>query len=137
MVNCLWLRCLMHLDILFFLVHWAFLSSTFGSSTGEYSDSSCSSLSADDFVSFSTGLMFAFKHFSSMASPTCVSVPSRLWELEPSRNKLKPSSKDEEWLIGGCAWIYYTFLNALDIGILVSLLCYILWMVHYMLSFVH
>jgi len=103
----------MCLDILFFLVHQAFLSSAFGSSTGEYSYSSCFSLSSNDFISFSTGLTFIFKHFSYMASPTHLSVPSRLWELKLSSNdswELKPSSKDEDtanW--GPCMDLLHVF----------------------------
>ena len=89
----------MCLDISFFLVCQAFLSSTFGSLTSEYSYSSCSFLSSDDFVRLLTGLTFISKCFSYKMSPTCLSVPSRLQELKPSSNdalELKPSSKDED-----------------------------------------
>jgi len=86
----------MHLDILFFIVHRAFLSGAFGSSTGEYSYSSCSSLPSDNFVRLLTGPMFIFEHFSSKTSPTRHSIPSKLWELKPSSNKLKPSNRDED-----------------------------------------
>jgi len=86
----------MCLNISFFLVHQAFLSGTLGSLTGEYSYSSCSSLSSDDFIRLLTGLMFIFECFSYMVSPTHLSIPSRLWELKPSSKKLEPSSKDKD-----------------------------------------
>jgi len=137
-VNCLWSRHLMHLDILFFIVHRAFLSGAFGSSTGEYSYSSCSSLPSDNFVRLLTGPMFIFEHFSSKTSPTRHFHPIKaLGNSSPQATNSNLQTGMRTQPIGGCAWIYYAFLNALDIGKLVSLLCYVLWMAHYASSFVH
>jgi len=57
--------------------------------------------------------------------------------LSPQAMSLNLQARMRTWLIGGHAWIYYVFLNALDIGIPVSLLCYVLWMAHYTSSHVH
>jgi len=76
----------MHLDNCLLSTCWVFLSSAFGSSPGEYAYSPYSPFLTDEFVHFLIVLTFVFKHFSHMASPTHLSIPSKLQELEPSSN---------------------------------------------------
>ena len=79
----------MHLDNCLLFTCQAFLSSSFGSSPGEYACSPSSSFLTDKFIHFLIVLTFIFECFPHMASPTHLSVPSKLRELEPSSNSCR------------------------------------------------
>ena len=109
-----------------------FLSGAFGSFPGEYAYSPYSSFLTDEFIHFLIVLTFIFKCFLHMVSPTHLSIPLKLQELEPSSNSCRNEDtanwgpcKDLLCIFGyvGC-WVRDMFLL---FCIMDSILCVILY----------